>query len=222
MPLDPAVQFPVMCLTFDGAGMSHAEQAARLCAAGARWIQLRMKGAEKTAWVREANAAADVCRASGAILIVNDSVDVALESDADGVHLGSLDEEWVSARKRLGPGKIVGGTVNNTADARRAVRSGCLDYVGVGPLRFTATKEGLAPVLGLEGIRTLVAELDGLPSWAIGGVEASDLESLRLAGVQGAAVSSALFRGGRLEENLGAFLRAWSPRAAAAQPVPLP
>jgi thiamine-phosphate pyrophosphorylase len=219
VPLDPALQFPVMCLTFGGAGMAHAEQASRLCAAGARWIQLRMKGAAGDAWLREARAAAAACRTAGAVLIVNDSVDVALESGADGVHLGSLDEEWASARRRMGPGKIIGGTVNNIADACRAAASGCLDYVGVGPLRFTATKTALAPVLGLDGIRALIAEMGELPSWAIGGVEASDLADLREAGARGAAVSSALFRGGRVEENLGAFLGAWASRAETAQAV---
>jgi thiamine-phosphate pyrophosphorylase len=178
-----------------------------------------MKGAERAPWLREASAAAAACRAGGAVFIVNDSVEVALGSGADGVHLGSLDEEWASARKRLGPGRIIGGTVNNAADARRAVRSGCLDYAGVGPLRFTSTKAGLAPVLGLEGVRALLAELGDLPGWVIGGVEPSDLAALRGAGARGAAVSSALFRGGRLEENLGAFHEAWGPRAEPAHAV---
>ena len=219
--LIPPCAFRLMCLTFEGAGMPHAEQVSRLCAAGARWIQLRMKGADKTSWLREARAAGASCRAGGAVFIVNDSVDVALESGADGVHLGSRDEEWASARKRLGPDQIIGGTVNNAADARRAVHSGCLDYVGVGPLRFTSTKAALAPVLGLGGIRALLAELGDLPAWAIGGIEASDLESLRHAGVHGAAVSSALFRNGQIQENLGSFLSAAWPSRAAAQPVSL-
>ena len=102
MPLDPTRRFPVMCLTQDGLRIAHAEQAARLCAAGARWIQLRMKGAARPAWLAEARSAAEVCRRHGAVLIVNDSVDVALESGADGVHLGSLDGDWLEARRALG------------------------------------------------------------------------------------------------------------------------
>jgi thiamine-phosphate pyrophosphorylase len=217
MPLDPRRVFPVMCLTQDGVGMGHSEQAARLCAAGARWIQLRMKGAPRTAWLAEASAAAQACRRHGAVLVVNDSVDIALESGADGVHLGSLDGDWRAARRLLGPDRIIGGTVNNASDADRAASSGQLDYVGVGPLRFTLTKRNLAPLLGHEGVRSLVARLHGLPAWVIGGVEPADLPLLREAGAAGVAVSSALHRGGLIGENLREFLEAW---ARPAQLVP--
>jgi len=179
MPLDPQGRFPVMCLTQDGTGIGHAEQAARLCAAGARWIQLRMKGAGREAWLAEAAAAARACRRHGAVLVVNDSVDVALESGADGAHLGRLDAAWSEARRRLGPDRILGGTVGSAADARRAARSGCLDYAGVGPLRFTATKGNLAPVLGFGGVRAIIGQLRGIPAWVIGGVLPADLPALR-------------------------------------------
>jgi len=208
MPLDPERIFPVMCLTQDGFGMTHREQARRLCAAGARWIQLRMKGAARPAWLAEARAASAVCRAHGAVLIVNDSVEIALESGADGVHLGSRDAGWGEARRVLGPGRILGGTVNNAGDAARAAASGSLDYAGVGPLRFTPTKKALAPVLGLSGVRDLVAGLRGLPAWVIGGVEPGDLPGILEAGAAGAAVSSPLYRDGRIEDNLRLFLGA--------------
>lgn len=219
MPLDPRSQFPVMCLTRDGTGVPHAEQAARLCAAGARWIQLRMKGATRALWLAEARAAVGVCRRHGAVLIVNDSVAVALESGADGAHLGRLDGDWREARRLLGPSGILGGTVNGADDARRAVESGCLDYAGVGPLRFTPTKESLAPVLGLEGVRGLVGGLRGIPAWVVGGVGPGDLPALCEAGAAGVAVSAALHRAGRLEENFRALLAAW-PRQL--QPLPDP
>jgi thiamine-phosphate pyrophosphorylase len=210
MPLDANDFFPVMCLTRDGDGIGHGAQAARLCAAGARWIQLRMKESPRASWPAEAAAASRECRRRGALLIVNDSVDVALESGADGVHLGSLDGGWREARRRLGTGPILGGTVNNIEDARRAVDSGCLDYAGVGPLRFTKTKGNLSPILGLEGVRAVLGELQGIPAWVIGGVEPTDLPALRGAGAAGVAVSSALHRGGRIEENLREFLDAWA------------
>jgi thiamine-phosphate pyrophosphorylase len=198
-----------MCLTLDGAGLSHSAQARQLCAAGARWVQLRMKGAGKSEWLSEATAAAAICREHGATFIVNDSIEVALESGADGVHLGSLDPEWSVARKALGADRIIGGTVNNSADASRAADSGCLDYVGVGPLRFTSTKRNLAPVLGLDGIRALVLELGNLPAWAIGGVEPTDLPRLRSAGAAGVAVSSGLTRNGSMADNVALFLSSW-------------
>jgi thiamine-phosphate pyrophosphorylase len=215
VPLDPNKIFPVMGLTQDGLGMAHGLQAARLCAAGARWIQLRMKGAPPAEWLGEAAAAAHACRTHGCVFIVNDSVDVALACGADGVHLGSLDSGWSEARRRLGPDRILGGTVNTPGDALRAVESGCLDYVGVGPLRFTPTKTNLAPVLGLGGVRRTLGALRGLPAWVIGGVEPQDLPALREAGAAGVAVSSALYRGGRIEENLRAFLDAWTRHAEA-------
>ena len=220
MALDPQRHFPLMCLTRDAPGEAHAEQAAGLCEAGARWIQLRMKGASDAAWLAEAAETAAVCRARGAVLIVNDSVEVALESGADGVHLGSLDCEWRQARRRLGKGRILGGTVNNSADAARALGSGALDYVGVGPLRFTATKQNLAPVLGLEGIRDLISSLGGLPAWVIGGVEPADVPELLEAGASGVAVSSALYRGGRVAENLRAFLDACAVQGSLAPAHP--
>jgi len=100
--------------------------------------------------------------------------------------------------------------MNHPDDARRAVAAGCLDYVGVGPLRFTATKTDLSPLLGFEGTREIIALLRGVPAWVIGGVEASDAGQLRRTGAAGVAVSSSLYRGGRIEENLRDFLEAWA------------
>jgi thiamine-phosphate pyrophosphorylase len=213
MALDPSRRHPLMAITQDGAALAPAEQVRRLCAAGVRWIQLRMKDAPREAWLAAARESVGHCRAHGAILIVNDSVDVALESGADGVHLGRLDLEWREARRRLGPGLILGGTVNYDADAQRAVAAGCLDYVGVGPLRFTKTKKELAPLRGFDGIRALVGMLQGIPAWGIGGVEVADVAALRAQGVAGTAVCSALLRDDRIDRNVRAFLEAW-PAAA--------
>jgi len=212
MPLEADARFPVMCLTQDGLEIGHVEQARRLCAAGARWIQLRMKGAAPDHWRATAAEVVTICHAHAAVCIVNDSVEVALAAGADGVHLGREDLDWQAARARLGADLIIGGTVNDAAAADRAHDVGCLDYVGVGPLRFTATKLKLAPVLGLVGIRDLLPRLGDLPAWVIGGVEATDLPAVLAAGAAGVAVSSALFRGGAIEENFEAFSQAASPR----------
>jgi thiamine-phosphate pyrophosphorylase len=195
MALDLSRRFPLMAITQDGAALGHAEQVRLLCAAGVRWVQLRMKNAPREAWLATAREAVSHCRAHGAVCIVNDSVDIALEAGADGVHLGRLDLEWREARRRLGAQLILGGTVNYDADAQRAAAAGCLDYVGVGPLRFTRTKKELAPLRGCDGIRSLVALLPGIPAWAIGGV--------------GTAVCSALQRDDRIDQNVRAFLEAW-------------
>jgi thiamine-phosphate pyrophosphorylase len=214
MPLDSAQRPPVMCLTHDGLPLSPVAQAEQLCAAGARWIQLRMKSAAPEAWLSTARAVVAVCRAHEARCIINDSVAIALAAGADGVHLGSSDLAWRAARNQLGPRKILGGTVNNLADATRARAAGCLDYVGIGPLRFTATKQKLAPVLGLAGITALLPTLGELPAWAIGGVQPGDLPALRHAGVAGVAVSSSLFSNHSVSANYAAFATAWSPTAS--------
>jgi thiamine-phosphate pyrophosphorylase len=215
MPLEPAKRFPVMCLTQDGLAVDRVEQASRLCAAGARWIQLRMKNAGHETWLAAARDVVSVCRRHGAVCVINDSVDIALEAGADGVHLGKLDLDWRAARRKAGGNLILGGTVNNADDAANAVTSDSLDYVGVGPLRFTTTKQKLAPVLGLAGIKDLIARLDGLPAWVIGGVEAADLPALRDMGASGVAVTGALYRGGRIEANLHALIASWGRGASA-------
>jgi thiamine-phosphate pyrophosphorylase len=198
-----------MCLTQDALALSHEEQARRLCAAGARWIQLRMKNADRARWLATARVVVAICRAHDAVCIINDDLEIAISSAAHGVHLGKLDLGWREARQRLGPGRILGGTVNDLADASRAVAADCLDYVGVGPWRFTSNKENLAPVLGPDGVRALVAQLDGLPAWAIGGIKAADLAAVRASGATGAALSTALFHDGRVEDNVRELVAAW-------------
>lgn len=209
MPLKPLPSHAIMCLTLDGLALSPVDQVDRLLEAGATLIQLRLKGVGQADWIRSARAAAALCRARGAQLIVNDSVDVALAAEADGVHLGKNDEAWESARRRLGPGRILGGTVNNAEEARRAAASGVLDYVGVGPFRFTTTKAQLAPVLGLLGIAGLLPLLEGLPAWAIGGIEPEDAGACRSAGLAGIAVSSGLYRGD-VAGQFGRYLNEWA------------
>ena len=155
-----------MAITQDGGPMPHAEQAARLCAAGVRFLQLRMKDVARAEWLATAREVAAICRANGALCIINDSVEIALEVGADGAHLGQKDMDWGEARRRLGPGLILGGTVNRLHEAEKAVRAGCLDYVGIGPLRFTRTKKELAPLQGYEGLRGLLGVLGEIPAWA--------------------------------------------------------
>lgn len=212
---------PLLCLTQDGLPWSHVEQAERFCAGGARWIQLRMKGASEDVWLATAREVVSICRRHGACCIINDSVPVARASGADGVHLGKLDLDWREARAALGPDRLLGGTVNDATDAARALACDCLDYVGLGPWRFTHNKQNLAPVLGASGIAPLIRQLGRLPAWVIGGIEPADLPAIRRLGAAGVAVSSALCREGRIEENVREFLNAWeneSSSAAAAAP----
>lgn len=218
MALAPDRRHPLMAITQSGGPLPQPEQAARLCAAGIRWIQMRMKDAPADIWLATAREVAAICRRHGTLCIINDSVDIALEVGADGAHLGRTDLDWREARKRLGPDRILGGTVNYLHEAEKAARAGCLDYVGVGPVRFTRTKKELAPLQGFEGIRALIGRLDGIPAWAIGGLESADAAAVRAAGAAGMAVCTAFLRNGEEGANVAAFAAAWAEAERAGPP----
>ncbi|MBU8899756.1 thiamine phosphate synthase [Corallococcus sp. H22C18031201] len=168
--------------------VSLAEKAARLLAGGARILQLRMKRTP----VREAlGAAREVvarCHAAGALCLVNDRVDLALLSGADGVHVGDEDLPPEAARQLLGPGRLVGVTVRGVEGARAARDAGA-DYVGLGPVFGTTTKQVAAPVLGLEAFAQVVRACP-LPVVGIGGVGLENIGRVAAAGAHGAAVAS--------------------------------
>lgn len=162
---------------------------------GCRWIQLRMKHTTEADVVAAGREARRLCTAYGARLIVDDYVHLVDPIGADGVHLGRTDMPIDEARRRLGPDKIIGGTANTIDDIRQVARAGA-NYIGCGPLRFTTTKERLAPLLGIEGYRRLIAQMHeegiALPLYAIGGITADDLPALVEAGVDGIAVSGSV------------------------------
>lgn len=174
---------------------SHARLAAEACRGGVDWVQLRLKGASAADWAAQARETLAVCRQHGARLIINDNVALARDMDADGVHLGKTDMPPARARQLLGPGKIIGGTANTWDDIRALAQAG-VDYIGLGPFRFTPTKENLSPVLGLAGYRLILDQcrLAGLqlPLIAIGGITADDVPALMGEGLHGVAVSAAI------------------------------
>lgn len=182
-------------VTMDGASIGHVEQVAAACAAGIRWIQLRMKEAPDEEVRGVAVAARKCCEEHGAVLILDDRVELAAETGVDGVHVGLQDMPIAEARRILGPGRIIGGTANTI----EAIREHCLagaDYIGLGPYRYTTTKKKLSPVLGLEGYRRIMAEPIDVPVVAIGGIEAGDVLPLLEAGVHGVAFSGMLVHAG--------------------------
>jgi thiamine-phosphate pyrophosphorylase len=160
--------------------------------AGCKLIQVRFKNGSKEAFLEVARQARVWCTYASAHLIINDSVEIANEVKADGVHLGLTDISVEEARKLLGPDKIIGGTANTLEDVLQRIREKC-DYVGLGPLRFTATKEKLSPLLGFHGYENIVKELGmrglSIPIYAIGGIVQNDVELLRKTGIYGIAVS---------------------------------
>jgi thiamine-phosphate pyrophosphorylase len=172
---------------------AHAAELA--CRGGVRWVQLRVKNLSAAAWQQRALDVQAVCRHHGATLIINDNPALALALGADGVHLGKQDMNPAEARALLGPGFIIGGTANTFADIEGLVAAG-VDYIGLGPFRFTATKEKLSPILGLAGYTEILAQCRAAgfttPVIGIGGVELADIPALRAAGLHGVAVSGAI------------------------------
>lgn len=159
-------------------------------------MQLRVKNIPFDEWFRIAQETKLVCLKYGAKLIINDNVRMAMEVRADGVHLGKEDMDPKEARKILGNSFIIGGSSNTMDDVKWLMVNG-VDYIGIGPYRFTSTKEKLNPVLGLEGIARLQKSLRPLksktpPLIAIGGIKPEDIEPLMQIGIHGVAVSSAI------------------------------
>jgi thiamine-phosphate pyrophosphorylase len=183
----PRLQF----LTLDASPLAHREQARAALEGGVRWIQLRAKQLPEDVWVAEAAAIAELCRDYGATFIVNDSPQVALRAEADGVHLGGDDASPAAARALLGDFAIVGVTLNDPAHLARlaGVR---VDYAGVGPFRHTASKQKLAAIHTPESLAALIAAAAPLPCYTIGGVNAADWPALRSLGAHGVAVSGAI------------------------------
>lgn len=160
--------------------------------AGCDWIQLRFKNANEEELFSVAEKVKVLCQTHKATFIINDNIELTKRINADGVHLGLTDESPIIARNILGTGKIIGGSANTIQDVLKRVEEKC-DYVGIGPLRFTTTKEKLSQVLGIEGFQKTMVELKNknihIPVYAIGGIILEDIDQLMQAGIYGIAVS---------------------------------
>ena len=162
---------------------------------GCRWIQLRMKDATDEEILPVALEAQKMCKEAGATFIIDDHVELVKQIHADGVHLGKKDMPIAEARKILGDDFIIGGTANTFEDVRSHYESGA-NYIGCGPYRFTTTKKGLSPILGLEGYISICAQIKAeginLPIVAIGGITLEDIPQIMQTGVTGFALSGAV------------------------------
>lgn len=167
------------------------DKATRLLAGGARVLQLRMKRTPLREAVAVARQVAAACREAGAMCLVNDRVDLALLSGAEGVHVGEDDLPPEAARELLGPRRVVGVSVRDEAGARAALAAGA-DYVGLWPVFPTTTKQLTEPALGLARFAEVV-RASPLPVVAIGGVKLDNIAELAAAGAHcGAVVSDVL------------------------------
>lgn len=163
---------------------------------GATIIQYRAKEADTRAMIAGARALMAALSATGAPLLINDRVDVALACGAQGVHLGREDMHPAEARALMGPKAIIGATVKNRDDLL-ALRGQPIDYACIGGVFATSHKNNPDPPLGLEGFRALRAEaralLGEVPVGAIAGISAENAAQLMRAGADGIAVIGALF-----------------------------
>ncbi len=157
---------------------------------GATVVQLRSKGLPLRDLLELADWITGRLQGAGVPLLVNDRVDVALACGAAGVHLGQEDMPVPAARKILGAERIIGVSVNTLEEAREAESAGA-DYVGLGPVFPTSTKETRLAVVGPEGVARVKAALS-IPVVAIGGITAANAPEVSKAGADGIAVISAI------------------------------
>ena len=169
---------------------SHEELARLAIAGGAGAIQFRQKQGSTRELIEIARAMQAICRRLGIPLIVNDRLDVAIAVAADGVHLGQDDFPLALAREILGPDKIIGGSASTLEEARFC-QAQAVDYIGLGPVYPTGSKDDANPAGGLDLVRRVTGEL-GLPVIAIGGIDAKRAPEILAAGAHGVAVISAV------------------------------
>lgn len=177
---------------------SYVDSARIALEGGCRWIQLRMKDAEERELRDTAIIIQRMCIAAGATFIIDDNVALAKSIGAQGVHLGKGDMPIAEARKILGEGFIIGGTVNSFDDILHHLHTSPPDYFGCGPFRYTSTKRNLAPILGIEGYSNIIKQMREhnitTPLIAIGGIAKEDIPQLLKSGVDGIALSGSILR----------------------------
>ncbi|MDP9348249.1 MAG: thiamine phosphate synthase [Gemmatimonadota bacterium] len=172
---------------------------------GAPAVQVRAKTETARETVELARVLREETRVVGALLFVNDRVDVALVAGADGAHLGDDDLPLAAARAVVPSGFLLGRSADTTEQALRAREEGA-DYVGVGPVYATATKADAGSPIGLSRI-SAVAAVVGIPVVGIGGIEASNAAEVVRAGAAGVAVIRAVMAAPDPEEVVRRFLR---------------
>ncbi len=154
-------------------------------------LQYRDKTADDTVRLEQAKKLRQLCHLYGALFIINDRIDLALAVDADGVHLGQQDLPMNIARQLLGSQRIIGRSTTNPEEMQAAIAEGA-DYIGVGPVYETPTKAG-KPAAGLEYV-SYAAKNCSIPWFAIGGIDANNINDVIDAGAERVAVVRSLMQ----------------------------
>jgi thiamine-phosphate pyrophosphorylase len=187
-------------------GCAPSVAAEAMLAGGARMLQFRHKSQFSRLVFDEASRIAGLCRDAGAIFIIDDRADIALLLDA-GLHVGQDDLPPVAARRIIGAGLPLGFSTHNEAQLRAAA-SEPADYLAIGPVFGTATKENADPVVGLEELRRLKS-IDGRPLVAIGGITRQNVQAVLDAGADCAAVIGDLLPEDCTFESIRARMEQW-------------
>ncbi len=177
---------------------------------GVEVVQYRNKNAETRRMYEEAVLLRKICRDSGSIFLVNDRVDIALATQADGVHLGQLDMPCLAARKLLGSESIIGVTVHNVSEALQAKSMGA-DYLGVSPIFQTATKPDAGKPAGIRLIEEIRAQVT-IPLIAIGGINHSNAGEVVRAGADGLCAISCVVAKENVRDEILKFQDIFSAR----------
>ncbi len=185
-------------------GWDHVAFSDCLIRCGIRFFQVRDKTLPDGHLYRQLLKIRLLCREAGACFVVNDRVDMALAAEADGVHLGQDDLPAAAARRLLGEGAVIGLSTHNWDQFRRGLEEP-VDYLAVGPVFPTHTKEDAAPVLGLELLRRASRSTD-LPLVAIGGISVEKAPGAWQSGARSVAVISDVAGAESPERRIRAYL----------------
>ena len=169
---------------------SHVELTDMAIRGGADAVQFRQKNGSTRGMIETACHMMDLCSRAGVKLIINDRLDIAIASNADGVHLGQDDFPIPLARKLLGDHRIIGGSAGNIEEAMKCVDEGA-DYIGFGPLYPTGSKDDAGPARGIEAMKHVIKTIN-CPVIAIGGVSSENVPEIIGSGAYGIAVISAV------------------------------
>lgn len=177
---------------------------------GIKWVQLRMKDATEDEIISVGTEVKKLCDQHSATFIIDDHVELVHKLKADGVHLGKNDMPIAEARNILGKDIIIGGTANTFEDIAAHYQA-TANYIGCGPFRFTTTKKGLSPTLGLEGYRNIMTKVKeagiNIPVVAIGGITTEDIPDIMQTGISGIALSGAILRAENPIEEINRILK---------------
>ncbi len=186
--------------------LSHAEQVKILIEGGAKFIQLREKHASPKEFYIQVEAAIKFARKTDAKIIINDRVDIALALKADGVHLGQDDLPPEKARKILGKKAIIGFSTHSVEQAFEAAKLP-IDYIAVGPVFATKTKENPDKAVRIEGVKRVRKAIGNFPLVAIGGINSGNFREIFANGANSLAIiSEILSPPEKIIENLHRFL----------------